>query len=77
MRDAPRHRSLPHCTLKRGRRASRTACDAELRKLQRFSTRNPILGKCTCTTPARLSSRRRINSSRPVKINSPSTASTP
>ncbi|MCF5206034.1 DUF1534 domain-containing protein, partial [Pseudomonas syringae] len=26
MRDAPRHRSVPHCILKRGRRASRTAC---------------------------------------------------
>ncbi|OSN66141.1 hypothetical protein BV349_02611 [Pseudomonas syringae pv. actinidiae] len=29
MRDALRHRSVPHCTSKRGRRASRTACDAE------------------------------------------------
>ncbi|MCF5387193.1 DUF1534 domain-containing protein, partial [Pseudomonas syringae] len=26
MRDAPRHRSVPHCIFKRGRRASRTAC---------------------------------------------------
>ncbi|PBP40554.1 hypothetical protein CCL11_18685, partial [Pseudomonas syringae] len=25
LRDAPRHRSVPHCILKRGRRASRTA----------------------------------------------------
>ncbi|MCF8983188.1 DUF1534 domain-containing protein [Pseudomonas syringae] len=33
LRDAPRHRSVPHGILKRGRRASRTACDAERRTI--------------------------------------------
>ncbi|OOK98417.1 hypothetical protein B0B36_10390 [Pseudomonas syringae pv. actinidifoliorum] len=33
LRDAPRHRSAPHCTLNIGRRASRTACDAERRTI--------------------------------------------
>ncbi|QBI65677.1 DUF1534 domain-containing protein [Pseudomonas syringae pv. tomato] len=33
MREALRHESVPHCTLKRGRRASRTACDAERRTI--------------------------------------------
>ncbi|POP89833.1 DUF1534 domain-containing protein [Pseudomonas amygdali pv. morsprunorum] len=33
LRDAPRHRSVLHCILKRGRRASRTACDAERRTI--------------------------------------------
>ncbi|MCF5496368.1 DUF1534 domain-containing protein [Pseudomonas syringae] len=26
LRDAPRHRTAPRCTVKTGRRASRTAC---------------------------------------------------
>ncbi|NVL37324.1 DUF1534 domain-containing protein [Pseudomonas syringae pv. actinidiae] len=33
LHDALRHKSVPHCTLKRGRRASRTACDAERRTI--------------------------------------------
>ncbi|RMR10884.1 hypothetical protein ALP92_02348, partial [Pseudomonas syringae pv. primulae] len=32
-REALRHKSVPHRTLKRGRRASRTACDAERRTM--------------------------------------------
>ncbi|NAS95464.1 hypothetical protein CU664_01975 [Pseudomonas syringae pv. actinidifoliorum] len=33
LRDAPRHRSAPHCTLKTGHGASRAACDAERRTI--------------------------------------------
>ncbi|ARA79789.1 DUF1534 domain-containing protein [Pseudomonas amygdali pv. lachrymans str. M301315] len=33
MRDAPRHKSAPRCKRKIGRRASRTACDAERRTI--------------------------------------------
>ncbi|ARA79790.1 hypothetical protein B5U27_06760 [Pseudomonas amygdali pv. lachrymans] len=33
MRDALRHKSAPHCKRKIGRRASRTACDAERRTI--------------------------------------------
>ncbi|MBN3467113.1 DUF1534 domain-containing protein [Pseudomonas savastanoi pv. phaseolicola] len=33
MRDAPRHKSAPRRTVRIGRRASRTACDAERRTI--------------------------------------------
>ncbi|KPX75202.1 Uncharacterized protein ALO84_04634 [Pseudomonas syringae pv. maculicola] len=33
MGDAPRHRSAPRRAVKTGRRASRTACDAERRTI--------------------------------------------
>ncbi|OSR26947.1 hypothetical protein B7R56_18825 [Pseudomonas savastanoi pv. retacarpa] len=35
MGDAPRHKSAPRRPLKTGRRASRTACDAERRTIVR------------------------------------------
>jgi len=44
---------------------------------QRASIRKPTRGKCTCTVPARGSSRRRISDSVPANSSSPSTASTP
>ena len=44
---------------------------------QRASMRKPRRGKCTCTVPARGSSRRRMSSSLPAKSSSPCTASTP
>ncbi|TFZ32989.1 DUF1534 domain-containing protein, partial [Pseudomonas syringae] len=33
VRDAPRHRCVPHRTVRRGRGACRTACDAERRTI--------------------------------------------
>ncbi|RMQ78626.1 hypothetical protein ALP98_04803, partial [Pseudomonas viridiflava] len=33
VRDAPRHKSAPHCKSKPGRGASRTACDTERRTI--------------------------------------------
>ena len=60
------------------RSASALACHAERSvAAYRFSILNPSLGKCTCTTPARSSSRRRISSSVPANTSSPSTLSTP
>ncbi|NAT01181.1 hypothetical protein CVE27_06260 [Pseudomonas syringae pv. actinidiae] len=42
LHDALRHKSVPHCTLKRGRRASRTACDAERRTIVEKTLFNAI-----------------------------------
>ena len=44
---------------------------------QQASMRKPKRGKCTCTKPARSSSRRTINSSLPANSSSPETGSTP
>ncbi|RMQ55781.1 hypothetical protein ALQ03_05277 [Pseudomonas savastanoi pv. glycinea] len=51
MRDAPRHRSAPRRAFKIGRRASRTACDAERRTIVRLSFRTLQRGNAVSDAP--------------------------
>ncbi|KAA3546796.1 DUF1534 domain-containing protein [Pseudomonas sp. ST1] len=61
VRDAPRHRSVPHRTFRIGRGASRTACDAERRTIVTgLSFRTLQRGNAVRDAPRHKSAPRRV-----------------